>query len=98
MEVFSVSYIWRYSLSHIYEGILCLILHHPFRSLPSSSAQSLKKTQGSVWESPRAMSKLLKEAKRVKQVLSANTGHYAQVYTCTVTKILYAHTCIFVIF
>ena len=42
--------------------------------------QSLKKTQGSVFDSPRAMGKLLKEAKRVKQVLSANTDHFAQVY------------------
>ena len=39
----------------------------------------MKKTQGSVFESPRAMGKLLKEAKRVKQVLSANTDFYAQV-------------------
>ena len=42
-------------------------------------AQALKKTSGSVYDSPRAMAKLLKEAKRVKQVLSANTEHYAQV-------------------
>lgn len=35
--------------------------------------------KGSVYESPRAMAKLLKEAKRVKQVLSANTDHFAQV-------------------
>ena len=39
----------------------------------------MKKTQGSVFESPRAMGKLLKEAKRVKQVLSANIDFYAQV-------------------
>lgn len=38
-----------------------------------------KKTSSSVYESPRAMAKLLKEAKRVKQVLSANTDHMAQV-------------------
>ena len=50
----------------------------PLSPLPPSS-QSLKKTQGSVYESPRAMAKLLKEAKRVKQVLSANIDHFAQV-------------------
>ena len=43
----------------------------------------MKKTQGSVFDSPRAMAKLLKEAKRVKQVLSANTDHRAQVHTYT---------------
>lgn len=32
-----------------------------------------------MFDSPRAMGKLLKEAKRVKQVLSANTEHFAQV-------------------
>ena len=41
--------------------------------------QALKKTEGSVYDSPRAMAKLLKEAQRVKQVLSANTDHFAQV-------------------
>ena len=41
--------------------------------------QSQKKTQSNVFESPRAMAKLVKEAKRVKQVLSANTDHHAQV-------------------
>ncbi|CAI8027668.1 Hypoxia up-regulated protein 1 (Fragment) [Geodia barretti] len=43
------------------------------------SFEGMKKTQGSVFESPRAMGKLLKEAKRVKRVLSANTDFYAQV-------------------
>ena len=37
------------------------------------------KTQGDVMESPRAMAKFLKEAARVKQVLSANTEIFAQV-------------------
>ena len=41
--------------------------------------QALKKTEGSVYDSPRAMAKLLKEAQRVKLVLSANTDHFAQV-------------------
>lgn len=30
-------------------------------------------------ENPRAMAKLFKEAERVKQVLSANADHFAQV-------------------
>ena len=46
---------------------------------PPSAVQSQKKTTGSVYDSPRAMAKLLKEAKRVKQVLSANIDHRAQV-------------------
>ena len=33
-----------------------------------------------MFDSPRAMAKLLKEAKRVKQVLSANIDHFAQVH------------------
>ena len=37
------------------------------------------KTQGDVGQSPRAMAKFLKEAARVKQVLSANTEIFAQV-------------------
>lgn len=40
-----------------------------------------KKTPNSVYDSPRAMAKLLKEAKRVKKVLSANADHYSQVGT-----------------
>ncbi|XP_065177494.1 hypoxia up-regulated protein 1-like [Sycon ciliatum] len=38
-----------------------------------------KKVAESVRSSPRAMAKLLKEANRVKQVLSANTEHSAQI-------------------
>ena len=38
-----------------------------------------KKTSIDIKDSPKAMSKLLKEATRVKQVLSANSEHYAQV-------------------
>lgn len=37
------------------------------------------KTQGDVTQSPRAMAKFLKEAARVKQVLSANTEIFAQI-------------------
>lgn len=32
-----------------------------------------------ITENPRAMAKLLKEARRVRQVLSANTDHKAQI-------------------
>ncbi|XP_063982938.1 hypoxia up-regulated protein 1 isoform X2 [Diachasmimorpha longicaudata] len=39
----------------------------------------LKKTRSSVFDSPRAMAKLFKEAGRVKNVLSANADHYAQI-------------------
>jgi hypoxia up-regulated 1 len=40
---------------------------------------ALKKTSNSVFDSPRAMAKLFKEAGRVKNVLSANVDHYAQI-------------------
>ena len=75
---------------------LCLHTYLTFLPSPSLSpslpllsphypTQSMKKTQGSVFDSPRAMAKLLKEAKRVKQVLSANTEHFAQVHKCSTT-------------
>ena len=37
------------------------------------------KTKKDVFENPRAMAKLFKEANRVKKVLSANVDHFAQV-------------------
>ncbi|XP_053978834.1 hypoxia up-regulated protein 1 isoform X2 [Hylaeus volcanicus] len=40
---------------------------------------ALNKTSTSVFTNPRAMAKLFKEAGRVKNVLSANTDHYAQI-------------------
>lgn len=39
----------------------------------------MKKTKNDVFQNPRAMAKLFKEAGRVKNVLSANVDHYAQV-------------------
>ncbi len=62
-------------------GIICKFLWKLSFPLtpPLSAVQSQKKTTGSVYDSPRAMAKLLKEAKRVKQVLSANNDHRAQV-------------------
>lgn len=39
----------------------------------------MKKTKNDVFNNPRAMAKLLKEAGRLKNVLSANAEHYAQV-------------------
>ncbi|XP_069686469.1 hypoxia up-regulated protein 1 isoform X2 [Periplaneta americana] len=39
----------------------------------------MKKTSNDVFKNPRAMAKLFKEAGRVKNVLSANADHYAQV-------------------
>ena len=38
-----------------------------------------KKATGSAFDSNRAMAKLFKEAGRVKNVLSANVDHYAQI-------------------
>lgn len=38
-----------------------------------------KKTKSDLFSNPRAMAKLFKEAGRVKNVLSANIEHYAQV-------------------
>ena len=38
-----------------------------------------KNRQSKVKDNPRAMAKLLAEADRVKRVLSANSGHHAQV-------------------
>ena len=40
---------------------------------------SVKRTKKDVTGNARAMQKLFKEAGRVKQVLSANTDHFAQV-------------------
>ena len=39
----------------------------------------MKKTKKDVFDNPRAMAKLFKEAGRVKNILSANIDHYAQV-------------------
>ncbi|XP_066245009.1 hypoxia up-regulated protein 1 [Euwallacea similis] len=39
----------------------------------------MKKTPNDVFESPRALAKLFKEAGRLKNVLSANLEHYAQI-------------------
>jgi len=39
----------------------------------------MKKTPNDVFKNPRSIAKLFKEAGRLKNVLSANTGHYAQV-------------------
>lgn len=39
----------------------------------------MKKTENDVFKNPRAMAKLLKEAGRVKNVLSANQDHFAQI-------------------
>lgn len=40
---------------------------------------AMKKTTKNVYENPRALAKLFKEAGRVKNVLSANNEHYAQI-------------------
>ena len=41
--------------------------------------QATHKTKKEIAENPRAMAKMLKEARRVRQVLSANTDHIAQI-------------------
>lgn len=41
----------------------------------------LKKTPNDVFKNSRALAKLFKEAGRVKNILSANNDHYAQVYS-----------------
>ncbi|XP_008207113.1 hypoxia up-regulated protein 1 isoform X1 [Nasonia vitripennis] len=40
---------------------------------------AMKKTKNSVFENPRALAKLFKESGRLKNVLSANADHYAQI-------------------
>ncbi|XP_034943169.1 hypoxia up-regulated protein 1 [Chelonus insularis] len=45
----------------------------------ASEFDKMKKTPNSVFKNPRAMAKLFKEAGRVKNVLSANADHYAQI-------------------
>lgn len=49
------------------------------RDYLADAFNSMKKTDKNVYESPRAMAKLLKEAGRVKNVLSANADHFAQI-------------------
>lgn len=39
----------------------------------------MKKSKNNVFENPRSMAKLLKEAARLKVILSANAEYYAQV-------------------
>jgi len=46
---------------------------------------SVKRTKKDVTTDARAMQKLFKEAGRVKQVLSANTDHFAQVANISCT-------------
>ena len=55
--------------------------------------QEQHKTQGDVTQSPRAMAKFLKEAARVKQVLSANTEIYAQVSMSLLNNDHYGRNC-----
>jgi hypoxia up-regulated 1 len=45
----------------------------------ANAFNDMKKTTQNVFDSPRALAKLLKEAGRVKNVLSANVDHYAQI-------------------
>ncbi|XP_017045973.1 hypoxia up-regulated protein 1 [Drosophila ficusphila] len=49
------------------------------RDYLAAEFNALKKTKTDVTTSPRALAKLFKEAGRLKNVLSANTEHYAQI-------------------
>lgn len=49
------------------------------RDYLATKFNEMKKTPNDVFQNPRAMAKLFKEAGRVKNVLSANADHYAQI-------------------
>lgn len=49
------------------------------RDYLAAKFNSLKLTSNDVTKNPRSMAKLFKEAGRLKNVLSANTDHFAQV-------------------
>ena len=49
------------------------------RDYLAKAFNDMKKTKNDVFQNPKSMAKLFKEAGRVKNVLSANTDHYAQV-------------------
>lgn len=49
------------------------------RDYLANAFNDMKKTKTNVYDSPRALAKLLKEAGRVKNVLSANVDHFAQI-------------------
>ena len=49
------------------------------RDFLAKAFNDMKKTSTDIFTNHRAMAKLFKEAGRLKQVLSANTDHYAQV-------------------
>lgn len=49
------------------------------RDYLAKAFNDMKKTPQNVYESPRALAKLFKEAGRLKNVLSANAEHYAQI-------------------
>lgn len=49
------------------------------RNYLADAFNAMKKTTQNVYDSPRALAKLFKEAGRVKNVLSANNEHYAQI-------------------
>lgn len=49
------------------------------RDYLADAFNAMKKTTQNVYENPKALAKLLKEAGRVKNVLSANIDHFAQI-------------------
>ena len=56
------------------------------RDFLAEQFNKVKRTRKDVTDDARAMQKLFKEAGRVKQVLSANTDHFAQVALCVLSQ------------
>ena len=51
------------------------------RDYLAKSFNDMKKTSNNVFDSPRSMAKIMKEAGRLKKVLSANSDHVSQVFS-----------------
>jgi hypoxia up-regulated 1 len=49
------------------------------RNFLGKKFNEMKKTSNDVFKNPRALTKLFKEAGRLKNILSANADHFAQV-------------------
>lgn len=56
-----------------------LDIQQRLRDYLAKKFNEMKKTPNDAFKNPRAMAKLFKEAGRLKNVLSANTDHYAQI-------------------
>lgn len=58
------------------------------RDYLAAKFNSLNLTPNDVTKNPRSMAKLFKEAGRLKNVLSANTDHFAQVIIISINYII----------